>query len=140
MKKETVFAKDLAKKIVFDINNEYVVDCTPAQCIDIVEKAKEVGISIYENTERYPFDRKYPYLVWDGTDICQSSDPRGYQIVDFKTFMSALSSYKNKNVFLNENYTATVNENEVEVGCQSFPIDVIKKIIETHEYLYGKAK
>lgn len=139
MKKETVSAKDLAKKIVFDRNNKYTVDCTPAQCIDIVEKAKEVGISICEDTERYPFDREYPYLVWDGTDICQCSYSK-YQIVDFKTFMSALSSYKDKNVFLNENYTATVNENKVEVGCQSFPIDVIKKIIETHEYLYGKAK
>lgn len=140
MKKETMLANDLAKKIVFDKNNQYVAVCTPTQCVDIVEKALEVGVKVYGGTKRHPFDRDYPYIIWDGLEICQTTNLSLYQEVDFETFMSALSSYKSKNIVLNENYTAVVEEDKVVVGCQEFPIGVIKKIIETHECFYGKAK
>lgn len=140
MKKETMLANDLAKKIVFDKNNRYVINCTPAQCIDIVEKALEVGVKVYTETERCPFDRSFPYMTWDGVEICQSSSSASFSEVDFEVFMSALSIYPHKKVLLNKNYTAVVNEDKVVVDCQEFPISVIKKIIETHEYFYGKAK
>jgi len=40
---------------------------------------------------------------------------------------------KTKEVKLNGNYAAIVSKDDVKVGCQTFPYDVIKEIVKAHD-------
>lgn len=144
MKKQTTSPAKVAAKIDFYSDKKYMIRSTPEECLKIVFKAQSVGLPVYSETRRYPFDTNYPHLVWNPVDkrLTQTRDMTKPDaiVVSTKDFMDALSKYLPNIVVLNDDYKAVLNKDVIEVGCQEIPIDKVKQILTLHEKLYGKAK
>lgn len=130
--------------MIFHSDKKYLIIPTPEECLKIVFKAQSVGLSIYNETRRYPFDTNYPNLVWDPVDkeLHQTRDTTKPDaiVVSVNDFMDALSKHTSNIVVLNDDYKAVLNKDVIEVGCQKIPVDAVRQILIIHEKLYGKAK
>lgn len=144
MKKQTTSPAKVAAKIDFRSGKKYLIIPTPEECLKIVLKAQSVGLPVYKETRRYPFDTNYPNLIWNPTNeiLTQTTDVTNPNVivVSANDFMDALSKYASSVVNLNNSYDAVVNKDVIKVGCQEIPIDKVRQILTLHEKLYGKAK
>ena len=78
------------------------------------------------------FKQAYPYTNWNFEGISCDDNP----LISFRECLIKPAP-KAKEVKLNGTYTATVSVsvNEVKVGCQTFPYEVIKEIVNAHDSL-----
>ena len=83
-------------------------------------------------------DTSYPYVNVNNSGVtgsCSSKDCFDRKVIDFSELGNYLMEEKPRKVKLNDEYTAEVTRNEVTVGCQKFPISVIKDIVKAAESL-----
>lgn len=69
--------------------------------------------------------------AYDSNQGCE-----GNEIVKFAKLADFLSSFKKQiEIKLNDEYTAVVNKNFVQVGCQTFPLEKIEEVYEAIQTL-----
>lgn len=73
------------------------------------------------------FSKEYEISNWDFNSIPQAND-----LLTFRENWIRPAP-KTKEVKLNNEYTAIVSKDDVKVGCQTFPYDVIKEIVKAHD-------
>lgn len=137
MKKEFISPKQVSEKMLLETNKTYFVDPKPEDCIKIVLTAKECGIEINSETDRYPYDRDFPYIVWNGRYITQSKKrEEHYVVVSVDEFIQMIKDTKEHTVELNSEYDCLIKKDEVIVGCQTIPMSVVQEIVKRHKKLY----
>lgn len=147
MKKETRSAASVAKRIKLTSEQNYFVKTTPEQCFKLVMAAIEKGINVPSETQRYPFDSNFPYIIWEDECIYQTKQGTEHydirdnlEVVLFDDFMEAIKFFNFNKIRLNSDYEASVNEDHIIVGCQTIPFDKVKEIVALHKELYGEAE
>jgi hypothetical protein len=147
MKKETRSAASVAKRIKLTSEQNYFVKTTPEQCFKLVMAAIEKGINVPSETQRYPFDSNFPYIIWEDECIYQTKQGTEHydirdnlEVVLFDDFMEAIKFFNSNKIRLNSDYEASVNEDHIIVGCQTIPFDKVKEIVALHKELYGEAE
>lgn len=124
----------------------------------MIKALNETGkFDIYEKTLKYGFDLKYPNLYVESlynekAHVSQTCDivsdlekmairsPKMYKLLNPDDFFKAAIDMVARpiEVKLNNQYTAKITKDTVEVGCQKFPISVIKEVLRTWENNFSK--
>ena len=137
MKKEFISPKQVSEKMLLENKKTYFVDPKPEDCIKIVNTAKEYGIEVGNETERYPYDRQYPYIVWNGKYVTQSKKREDhYEGVSVDEFIQIIKDTKEHTIRLNDAYIGLIKKDELIVGCQTIPMSVVQEIVKRHKKLY----
>ena len=105
----------------FKLNNT-----NPAIQKMVIDTLRSSGINVWHGTKEY--DKEYPYLYWDGEMLTQSYNDS--DLLGLEEFMAEFAKKASIRVKLNDSYTATVHEDGIEVGCQSFSHSVIEELAE----------
>lgn len=81
----------------------------------------------------------YPYIAWSD-NLCQSKNIEDFDLIvsfeEFKAFIQGKGKYKEpfKEVLeLNKEYKAEITKQQVNVGCQTFSHEIIKKLYESSQ-------
>lgn len=103
----------------------------PVQQNLIIAAFRQHGIPVHYTTTWY--DENYPYLYWEAGSLTQTRDPRSgtkntVETVDeFLNHFFVLSD-KTVTVTLNENHTAVISQEGIQVGCQTFTFEAIEEL------------
>ena len=106
---------------------------------EILHLAIDGESPIGSGTTEKLIDKAYPRFCWDDNKLTQTASnikSKEYIWVTFEEFKSFLQGKGKCNLpfkeelKLNDNYTAVVTKEEVEVGCQGFSHEIIKKLYQ----------
>ena len=89
----------------------------------------KMGLDTLTETAKWYFD-DYPYVVvyHNRRKISGYTYQQEYKIVSFVDIFN-IQPEKMVNVILNNEYTAEVSENGIKVGCQTFSLEIVEKLV-----------
>lgn len=95
----------------------------------LINLFRTMGVRVWSKTTQ--FDPKYPYLYWDGEDICQRKNLNDRKSIDsvaeFVTMVEKASADLPTKVQVGE-YHAEVSKDYVKVGCQTIPFEQVEAV------------
>ena len=95
----------------------------------LINLFRTMGVRVYSKTTE--FNPKYPYLYWDGEDICQRrtlDDTKSIDsVTEFITMVEKASANVPTEVQVGE-YNAKVSKDYVTVGCQTIPFEQVEAV------------
>lgn len=107
---------------------EYILnDIDPIIVNLTIRLLRNLGVPIYESTK--DFEPLYPYLVWDGEEIIQSKVYGGREVINSPNEFIDLFEKHPIKMKLNAEYDAVVEGDTITVGCQKFPVGVLRKLL-----------
>jgi len=83
----------------------------------------------------------YPYVIFDVNVISGRrtlEDRKEFSLAEVSNLKDYLKNGDSVEVVLNDSYTAIVSKDTVKVGCQTFPITVLKALVAAHKKLNKK--
>lgn len=120
------------------MNEKLLIMAKPEQQVLLVEWCVQNGIPVYPETRRFPYDREYPFLVWNMDKLSQTQQDtdgnwKKISIPDFKKL--AIKHCAHVLLQLNEEYTAKIFKDKIVVGCQTFNINIIDELVKAKQKL-----
>jgi len=105
----------------------------------IISMFKAMGIPVYGDTQY--FDPIYPYLLWDGTELCQTRDNKLKH--DNRIFVSTMEEFMSYFVIIgdvyivkiSDKYNAEITKECLKVGCQTLSFELVEELYNTMERL-----
>lgn len=105
----------------------------------IISMFKAMGLPVHEDTKSYDF--MYPYLLWDGVELCQSR--HNIHISDQEIFVKTMEEFMSYFVTIgdvhivkiSDKYNAEITKESLKVGCQTLSFELVKELYNTMERL-----
>ena len=98
----------------------------------VIDTLRKNGVTVYGNIKG--FDPGYPTLIWDGSQLTQTvNSPKGYSVDMSARLLSTeefIEKFVGTTVMEVGDYQATFDKDEVKVGCQTIPYDVVKELYD----------
>lgn len=133
-------------KNTMDLTKNYQIHCTnKAQILAIFNYFKALGWKITLETHygnlvllAQEYLKSYPYVIIHSSiqEIGGNSNSCSDGInISFNEIFTNFAAPDYIEVPLNEKYTAKVTKTEIAVGCQTFPIDILQKLVQAHNQI-----
>lgn len=120
------------------------IDTSARSVIEIYEIVMKHNIRSSGDFKRNPYDSLYPYIIWNGDRITQSSTNYSDKIqVSKEQFIEQLNLaalLMPISLKLNDENEAVISDKEIKVGCQTFPISIIDQLIEARKQFIANQK
>lgn len=107
-------------------SSEFVLDSQdPIVQKMVIDTLRNGGVRVYRETTE--FDNDYPFLRWNGDQLTQTRTKAGVSVLSLEDFMKQFTVSTTLQV---GDYQATFTKDEVKVGCQTIPYDVVKALYD----------
>lgn len=113
------------RKIRFNLNNQILTEIA----IDVLNAN---GVPVYEGTLGTGYDQKYPYLLWDHSQLIQVAESYSQHDLINCNSLEEFFSYFFESLVpiikLTDEYSAEIQANKIKVGCQTISFEAVERV------------